>query len=159
MTRIGKSDQGGCSASTRNNSTSPPAMASSGSRSTPAPCFNSRTIAAIDGTESTAMPVLASIWRVMTPSLGVGGSTNTRRSRTARAWSVTRGPLMHLLAVAFVDGDAGQHATELAKGFADKDPTVVEFEFANRPLMFAAALFHDRQRLADFAARLEVANQ
>src|SRR5688572_12160353 len=95
----------------------------------------------------------------MTPSLGVGGSTNTRRSRTAWAWSVTRGPLMHFPAVAFVDGHAGQHATELTQRLANDDAAVDESELTNRPLVFAATLLHDREGLTGFAARFEVANQ
>ena len=47
-TRIGRSDHGGCSARTRSNSTSPPAMAASGSSKTPVPRPSSRTTARID---------------------------------------------------------------------------------------------------------------
>src|SRR5262245_62813028 len=66
---------------------------------------------------------------------------------------------MNVPSVALVDGHASQYATELAQCRTHEDAAVVEAELANRPLMPAPALLHDRERLTHLAAVLEVAQQ
>ena len=64
---------------------------------------------------------------------------------------------MSVPAIALIHGHTGQHTPELAQCRTDEDAAFVETKLANRPLVFAAALLHDRDRLEDAAVMLEEA--
>src|SRR5689334_15861404 len=59
----------------------------------------------------------------------------------------------------FVDRHPGEYAAERAQRFPDFDGAILEPELPDGPLVAAAALLDDRERLPDLPARLEEAQE
>ena len=164
ITSTGRSDHGGWrTISSASMLPWPSPSDSSVSTTAPAPAWISRTSVGTSATVSVAIPASARTVLASVASLPVGASTSTRMRRRSSPSPAGFGHVpsfgISVLPDAFEHGDAGQHAPELAQRLADADVPVVEAELADRALVRAAALLHDRDRLADLAARLEVAQQ
>src|SRR5829696_4328578 len=99
------------------------------------------------------MPARPSSSRVSGPSRPTGAYTSTRRSVSAGA----------VVIVAFQERtgrpdilrDSGHDALKVGERLADADPFGADREFADRRLVAAGPLLHNRNRLAHHAAGLE----
>src|SRR3954471_22317482 len=65
----------------------------------------------------------------------------------------------HLLIAPGVAWHPGKHALEFVQRGSDLDPALAETQLANRVLMLAVALFHDRNRFPDPAGLLEITQE
>ena len=104
------------------------------------------------------MPASRSRSTAIDPSRPVGVRISTRCSSADGA-----GEGRHFASRRSVAGlvlrHAGEDAPELPERFAHLDGAVRQPELADRPFVFASALFHDGNRLPDFAARFEIPEQ
>ena len=152
-TRTGRSDHGGCVASSvREAAVSAVRRALLGQERRPRRRAISRSeLVERSGTRASANPRARAASAVVAASLAVGARTSTRRSRSS---SAVTAPSRSFATGLSYDGHAGQHAAELAQRLADADRRRVEPELADGPLVRAAALLHHRDRLPHLALRL-----
>jgi hypothetical protein len=137
----------------------PSAIASSVTSTAPTPSAIPRTSATMSRTTSTVMPAFSEHVRASAASLPPGASQHPRLEPDRRPLSLTGWAWHQRFRWAPSNtGTPVKNAAELAERLADAD-AVVEAELADRALVRAAALLHHRDRLADLAARLEVAKQ
>ena len=153
--RIGTSDQGGCSwIAWAKSGRSGVSSASSVRRIAPAPASSSRASAAKLSQRVLASEARASSRDVSAPSLPRGAKTSTRSGRVITPSDPRRGQR--------VPGErrhAGEHTLEMRERRADAQPLGTDLQLTDGALVGAGALLHHRDGAVHRAVRLEEPQQ
>src|SRR3954447_16422121 len=157
----GRSDQGGCCSRTASRPSITSGWSASSARTTaPAPAAISANSSAAPAQGTPGTSIEERSWQARTASRPVGARTTTRCSRSSRSGGIGLPLRAHQwLGSSQVLEPSAEHPLEVLDLSSDPDPAGADAQLAHRVLVSAGAPLDQRDRLADLAEGLEVAQQ